>query len=161
PMFCFALLTVASALATFIFACVTPFAAYAVIAAAVLPLRPALIVVIASWLVNQAVGFGFLHYPADANTMAWGLVSRAAPLAATVAAFATLRLVKAATPVALAGALIAAYATYEIALFAATPFLGGEGAFTASIIANLGALSALWTLGLVAACEVTRLSHAV
>lgn len=39
-MFCFGLLTIASALASFAFACAMPFAAYAVIAAAVLPLRP-------------------------------------------------------------------------------------------------------------------------
>ncbi len=159
PMFCFALLTIASALASFAFACVTPFAAYAVIAAAMLPLRPALLVVTASWLVNQAIGFGFLHYPADTNTILWGFVIGAAAIAATVAAFETLHLIKAATPVALCPALIVSYAAYELVLFAATPFLGGEGAFTASIVAHLGLLSVLWTTGLVAVCEITRLSR--
>ena len=37
PMFCFALLTAACALASFAFACATPFAAFAVVAAAMLP----------------------------------------------------------------------------------------------------------------------------
>ena len=45
-MFCFALLTVSCVLASFALACATPFAAFAVIATATLPLRPALLVVI-------------------------------------------------------------------------------------------------------------------
>lgn len=45
PLFCFALLTMACALASFAFACATPFAAFAVVAAAMLPLPPALLVV--------------------------------------------------------------------------------------------------------------------
>ena len=49
PLFCFALLTAACALASFAFACATPFAAFAVIAAATLPLRPALLVTLAAW----------------------------------------------------------------------------------------------------------------
>jgi hypothetical protein len=40
PLFCFALLTVSCALASFALACATPFAAFAVLAAAMLPLRP-------------------------------------------------------------------------------------------------------------------------
>ena len=40
PLFCFALLTAACALASFAFACAAPFAAFAVVAAAMLPLRP-------------------------------------------------------------------------------------------------------------------------
>jgi len=45
PLFCFALLTVSCALASFALACATPFGAFAVVAAAMLPLRPALLVV--------------------------------------------------------------------------------------------------------------------
>src|SRR5947209_18388535 len=83
PLFCFGLLTAASCLASFALACATPFAAFAVIAAAMLPLRPALLVVAASWLVNQGIGFGVLHYPIDATTMAWGIVIGTAALTAT------------------------------------------------------------------------------
>ena len=78
PMFCFALLTASCALASFAFACATPFAAFAVAAAAMLPLRPALLVVAGAWLVNQIIGFGALHYPVDGHTIAWGLVIGAA-----------------------------------------------------------------------------------
>jgi hypothetical protein len=50
PLFCFALLTMSCALAGFAFACATPFAAFAVVAAATLPLQSALLVTVAAWL---------------------------------------------------------------------------------------------------------------
>jgi hypothetical protein len=53
-------------------------------------------------------------------------------------------------------ALIGAYAAYELALFAVTPILGSEGAFTVEIVGRLGLLSLFWLVGLVAACEVFR-----
>jgi hypothetical protein len=158
PLFCFALLTATCALASFAFACATPFAAFAVIAAATLPLRPAILVTLTAWLVNQAIGFGFLHYPLDATTIMWGFAIGGAALAATAASAAVLRLTqRAGTAVALAAALIGAYAAYELVLFAATPFLGGAEDFTAAIVGRLGLLSVLWAIGLVAACEVARL----
>ncbi len=158
PLFCFALLTATCALASFALACATPFAAFAVVAAAALPLRPALLVVAGAWLVNQGIGFGALHYPIDGSTIAWGFVIGAAALLATAAASAVLRtLPQGRTPLMLAIALVAAYAAYELALLAATPFLGGEGAFTAAIVTRLGFLSAVWLAGLVAACEIARL----
>src|SRR3954464_474640 len=86
PLFGFALLIVSCALASFAFACATPFAAFAVVAAAMLPLRPALLVVTVAWLVNQTIGFGALHYPIDGSTIAWGLVIGAAALVATAVA---------------------------------------------------------------------------
>jgi hypothetical protein len=158
PLFCFALLTATCALASFAFACATPFAAFAVIAAATLPLRPAILVTLAAWLVNQAIGFGFLHYPLDATTIMWGFAIGGAALAATAASAVVLRLTqRAGTTVALAAALIGAYAAYELVLLAATPFLGGAEDFTAAIVGRLGLLSVLWAIGLVAACEVARL----
>jgi hypothetical protein len=85
-IFCFALLTVSCALTSVALACATPFAAFAVIAAATLPFRPALLVVTGAWLVNQSIGFGALHYPIDASTIAWG------PRAARVGSHPRLRL---------------------------------------------------------------------
>jgi hypothetical protein len=158
PMFGFALLTVSCALASFALACATPFAAFAVVAAAMLPLRPALLVVAGAWLVNQSIGFGLLHYPVDGSTIAWGFVIGAAALLATAAASTVLRMLpQGRTPLMLAITLVAAYAVYELALLAATPFLGGEGAFTAAIVTRIALTSALWLAGLVAACEVVRL----
>lgn len=157
-MFGFALLTLSCALASFAFACATPFAAFAVVAAAMLPLRPALLVVTGAWLVNQSIGFGALHYPIDASTIAWGFVIGAAALLSTVAASRVLRVLpQDRTPLMLAITLLVAYAAYELALLAATPFLGGEGAFTVAIVTRIGLTSAVWLAGLVAACEIVRL----
>ncbi len=156
--FGFALLTAACALASFVFACATPFAAFAVIASAMLPLRTALPVMMGAWLVNQGIGFGALHYPVDANTLAWGLVIGMAALVATVAARSVLLALRASpAPLAFAAALLGAYAAYELVLLAATPVLGGAASFTLPIVARLGLTSAAWLAGLVAACEIVRL----
>jgi hypothetical protein len=160
PLFCFLLLTAACALASFAFACATPFAAFAVVAAATLPLQSALPVMLAAWLVNQGIGFGWLHYPIDTSTLLWGLVIGGAALAATVASMAVLRLTqRTSTAIALTAALVGAYAAYELVLFAATPFLGGAEAFSTAIIVRLGVLSVLWPFGLVAVCEIARLLY--
>ena len=161
PLFCFALLMIACALASFAFACATPFAAFAVVAAAMLPLPWALLMTAAAWLVNQGIGFGFLHYPVDATTIIWGFVIGTAALAATAASALTLRAMqRTGGLVAFGAALIAAYVAYELALFAATPFLGGAGDFTVAIVGRLGGLNVVWLIGLIAACEVARLFYA-
>jgi len=158
PLFCFALLTVSCALASFALACATPFAAFAVIAAVMLPLRPALLVVAGAWLVNQGIGFGALHYPIDGNTMLWGLVIGIAALAATATSAAILRwLPQNSTLLVLVLALVGGYGVYEVALLATPPFLGGASAFNATIVARIGALNAVWLIGLVATCEIVRL----
>jgi hypothetical protein len=158
PLFCFGLLTISCALASFALACATPLAAFAVVAAATLSLRPALSVVAGAWFVNQTIGFGALHYPVDASTIAWGLVIGFAALAATAASTVALRAVpRMRWPLALGLALLCAYGVYETALFAATAFLGGAEAFTPDIVGRLGLLNVAWLIGLVAACEIVRL----
>jgi hypothetical protein len=155
PLFCLALLAGACGLASFAFACATPFAAFAVVAAAMLPLRQALLVVGSAWLVNQAIGFGFHGYPADAHTIEWGGVIGAAALFATATAALVLRaLPRAGNVVALVAAWIGAFAAYEIVLLAATPLLGGAGDFTTAVVARLGMLSLVWLVGMVTACDV-------
>src|SRR6516162_3926674 len=149
-IFCFALLTISCALASFALACATPFAAFAVIAAAMLPLRPALLVVTGAWLVNQSIGFGALHYPINASTIAWGFVIGAAALAATAVSAAVLRALPSnRTPLVLSLTLVCAYAAYELALLAATPVLGGAGAFAMAIVVRLWLLNIAWLIGLV------------
>jgi len=161
PLFCFALLTIACALSSFAFACATPFATFAVVTAAMLPLPSALLTVAAAWLVNQGIGFGFLQYPVDVNTIAWGLVIGAAALAAIAASVLVLDATRrASAALAFGAALLAANAAYEFVLFAATPFLGGEGNFTVAIVGRLGGLNVPWLIGLIAACEVSRLFNA-
>ena len=156
--FCFLLLVAACALASFAFACATPFAAFAVVAAAMLPLRHALLCVFGAFLVNQGIGFGVLHYPVDANTLAWGLAIGAAALAATIIARLVIQGLRAVPqPVGLSLALLAAYATYELVLLSATPVLGGAASFTLAIVVRIGLIGVAWLVGLVAICEIFRL----
>ena len=163
PLFCFALLTASCVLASFALACATPFAAFAVLAAALLPLPTALLVMAAVWIVNQAIGFGVLGYPLDAKTLFWGVAIGAAALISTAVAKLVLRSLaqSSSNAAALALALVGAYASYEHVLFAVTPALGGAGSFTLAIVARLGFLDLLWLVGLVAACEVFRLLNAI
>jgi hypothetical protein len=154
PLFCLLLLTAACGLASFAFACATPFAAFAAFAGAVLPLSAALPVVVAAWIVNQAIGFGVLGYPVELHTFLWGFAIGAAAFIATAVSALVLRLLPAiGRPAELALALLAAYAAYEVVLFAFTPVLGGAGAFTVAIIVRIGLLNVLWMIGLVVAYE--------
>jgi hypothetical protein len=73
PVFCLLLLTAACVLASLAFAWTTPFAAFAALAGAMLPLSAALPVVVAVWIINQAIGFVVLGYPVEMNTLLWGL----------------------------------------------------------------------------------------
>jgi hypothetical protein len=162
PLFCFALLTASCALASLALACATPFAAFAVIAAAMLPLRPALLVVLGGWLVNQGIGFGVLHYPIAVTTMLWGLVIGAAALVATLTASIVLRTtLRWPPPLALTLALVCSYASYELILLAATPVLGGTASFTATIVVRIGLTSMAWLIGLVTVCEIVRMLNPI
>lgn len=154
---CFALLSTACALASLAFACAAPFAAFAVIAAAMLPMRLAVSTIAAVWLINQAIGFGVLNYPADVNTMLWGAVILAAALASTGAASIVLRYARGSRIITLGIAFIAAFAAYELPLLAATPILGGHEAFAPAIIARIIGLNALWLAGLMVASEIVRM----
>ncbi len=155
PVFCLGLLSAACALASLVFACATPFAAFAVIAAGMLPLRSALVAMAGAWLVNQALGFAVLGYPIAATTLCWAFVIGAAALAATLAAALVLRAVpRLHVAPALGLALAAAFAAYELALGAASLALGGAGDFTGIIVSRLGVMSLLWLIGLVTACDV-------
>jgi hypothetical protein len=160
PLFCFALLTASCVLASFALACATPFAAFAVLAAALLPLPTALLVTAAVWIVNQAIGFGVLDYPLDANTLFWGVAIGAAALISTAAAKLVWRVsTPIGRPVTLGLSLVAAYTAYEIVLFAFTPALGGAGAFTVAIMARLGLLNVAWMIGLYVVCEAWRVAN--
>src|SRR5271156_6382076 len=86
PVFCLVLLAGSCALASFAFACATPFAAFAVLAGSLLPLVPALLVMAGAWLVNQAIGYGALGYPLDLHTLLWGLSIGVAALLSTAEA---------------------------------------------------------------------------
>lgn len=156
--FCITLLVAASASASLVFSCATPFAAFAVLAATILPLRAALLTTVAVWLVNQAIGYGLLGYPRTFNSAMWGFMIGVAVVIATLAASLVVRCLAgigrfAAYPI----ALIVSFATYELSLVAATPMLGDVENFSIDIVGSIAFLNALWLVGLVAVYEAARI----
>lgn len=148
PLLWTATLAAAAILFSLRFACATPFAALATVAALNLRARDALLMVMATWLTNQLVGFGLLHYPHRLDTLAWGAAIGMAAVAACGAAMACRRLVR--QPLVAAGAsLPAAYATYELLLYAATWLLpSGGGAFSLAVVAHILLINAVAYAGL-------------
>jgi hypothetical protein len=144
------------------FACATPFSALAAAAAFTLRRREAIGLVVFVWAANQAVGFGFLHYPLDGSTLAWGVVIGVAAVASLGASLAVQRgrvSSSASHPLPSAALLLAlatGFVAYELVLLSATAVLpSGAGAFAPSIIArifavNLAALVVLMAVHLLA-----------
>ena len=150
------LLVAVSAISSSLFACVTPFPAFAVAAAYVLPARTAVVASVAVWLANQAVGFGYLHYPWDQNTLLWGIAIGVAAVLASTFASMMLRQMRQGIIVTTGTTLVVAFAAYEIALFLVALVLGGEDAFAPSIIAEFALLNIAWTVGLIVCAEAMR-----
>jgi len=140
----FGSLVVASAALTMVYTCVTPFAAFAVIAAMWLPRQQGLSFMAAVWLANQAVGFAVLSYPWTAATFAWGAAIGGAAMSGTLAAqwsVAWLGSLRAAARTTVAFAT--AFAVYELALYVVgVSMLGGLGAFAPRIIGQVLLLNA-------------------
>lgn len=143
------LLAGAGTVASAAFACATPFAAVAALAAATLPLRQALATVLALWLGNQIVGFGLLDYPTDGETITWGLVIGAASLAATFVAHRVSAIATRQTSVVRLAILFAvAFATYQIGLLLGSAFVAVHGGLAPDVIAYVAFIDALWLIGL-------------
>ncbi len=149
-----ALLAAASASASLIFACATPFAAFAALAVSILPLRQALIAVGISFVVNQILGFGVLAYPMTMDAAAWGVAMAFAAVMAVLAARVAWQYGARFGGVVYPLVLVASYAAYEIALYAATPLLGDNGSFAMPIVSQLAVVNAVWMVGLIAAYEL-------
>jgi hypothetical protein len=157
---CIALLAAASLVATFPLACATPFAAFAVVAALMLPLRSALLATATVWLINQVIGFGLIGYPWTANAAYWGIVLAAAALLATVTAEMVLERVRLHVALTALVALSGSYLAYELVVLAASSVLGGEEAMALDIVARVGLLNLAWMAGLLGALELIRLAIA-
>ena len=131
------------------FACVTPFAAFAAIAALTLAPRDGLVLVGAVWLANQAVGYLFLGYPWTADSLAWGAAIGVASVIALAASRPAARATASAGPVSVvAAALLVGFAVFETALLAATAVLGGGENFAPAIVAQLFAVNVAAFAGL-------------
>ena len=135
-----ALLTVASVLATGVFACAVPFAALAAVAVLNSGRTDGMLLLGTIWLTNQVIGFGFLGYPLEAQAFAWGLAMGLGTFAAYFAARAGVATVAPFGVVAVIGvALPIAFLAYQAVLYAAGMLLpNAEGAFTYSVLAYVG-----------------------
>jgi len=137
-------LVAASAALTAVYTCVTPFAAFAVIAAMSLPRGQGLSFMTAVWLANQAVGFVVLSYPWTAATFAWGAAIGGAAMSGTLAAqWSVAWLGSLRAPARTTVAFATAFAVYELALYVVgVSMLGGLGAFAPRIIGQVLLLNA-------------------
>ncbi len=145
-----ALLVAACVAFSAVFACAAPFAALGAAAALTLSRRDALLLTVGLWLANQLTGYIALGYPRTVNSVAWGLAIGVAALLGTMAArWTVLRLAAASHPARALAALLAAFAVYEVAIFAvAVTLLGGTQAFAPSIVGQIFATNVVALVGL-------------
>jgi hypothetical protein len=143
-------LVVGSVLFTFGFACAVPFAALAAISAMTLGRRDALATTGAIWLANQAMGFAFLRYPTDSETLAWGAaLGLVALLSCETAGFVMRRL---AGVVGASVAFLAAFVAYEGSIILIDVAIGYRGVALAPetiariFLINVSAFGVLWAL---------------
>lgn len=127
---------IAAILFSFALACGMPFAALGALAALALSPRNALWLVGGGWLANQIIGFGFLGYPWEASTLAWGLALGLSAVAAAGAGFfAASKLPRRAQVVRLAAVFLAAWAAQQSVVFLASLILGGTAsAFAPDVV---------------------------
>ncbi|HEX2943171.1 MAG TPA: hypothetical protein VHO91_19120 [Rhodopila sp.] len=150
-----------------VFACATPFAAIATLAALTYRRHQALAVIGMAWVANQAIGYFLLGYPWTWDSAAWGV---AIGISAGLAVLAITALPRARSVLAsVAASFLAAFAVYEAGLYAASFVLpGGEAGFTASVVGYVflvntaGLVLLMLTRQLVAACAgLLRAAHGV
>ena len=138
------LLVGASVAFSFGLACAMPFAAICAVVACTLPRRDAFYVAGAAWLTNQAIGFGFLHYPWTANCLGWGIaIGLSALLCTLVAQWVSHRLLHWHPLMGCVVAYGTAFAVFEAALAVSAVMLGGLESFTPRILAGIFGINTL------------------
>ncbi len=121
---------------TTLFACATPFAALATLAALRLGRRDMVAVMGLVWLANQGIGYGVLGYPWTWDSGAWGLAIGLSCGLAVLAAhgLSTVR----PAPLAVSLPFMGAFAVFEAGLYVAGLVLpGSDGAFSAGVIGHV------------------------
>ncbi|HUN99269.1 MAG TPA: hypothetical protein VMU69_23940 [Bradyrhizobium sp.] len=149
---CIVLLTTATVAGSFAFACATPFPALAAFAALHMNRRDAFILTGIIWIMNQVVGYGFLHYPQTWDSFAWGVAIGVAAVVATgIAARTKWTLRSLARPLIILGSFAAAFIGYEVVLYTATVVLPSEpSAFSPAVVGYILEVNAIAFAGLVA-----------
>ena len=134
PIWMGALVAVA-ALTSFALACGMPFAAIGALAALTLGWRDAVILAGLAWFTNQVIGFGFLDYPLDTLTLAWGLALGLSAIAAVEGAMLSIRLLGATSLARLPISFLGAWASQQATVFVASLILGAsDTAFAPSVL---------------------------
>lgn len=151
-----ALLAIAAIGGSWALACVTPFAAFAVILAESESRTTAFVTIGLIWFANQVIGVLLLGYPLDFHSIGWGVAIGIAALLATAAATAvaqtgTQRWLR------LMIAFAAAFAVYEAALAVVAAVSGELAHFAPATVAQLAALDAAWLAALVVLREALAL----
>jgi hypothetical protein len=125
------------------YACATPFAALAALIALASDRKSGFILIGTIWLANQAVGFAFLNYPIEFQSIAWGfMLGISAVLSLLAARFAIAVLGGSSSIVAACMAFVFAFCTYEESLYAATLISSSGGAtFAWPVIAAIAAIN--------------------
>jgi hypothetical protein len=139
-----------SVFGSFAYACAAPVAAVAALAALTLNRTEGLILVAATWLINQAVGFLLLSYPHDAGTYAWGAAIGAAMVAGYFAARPVARASQSWLLTAVA-AFAAAFVFYQLGLYVGGIAMGYKGdAFSTAIVSEVATINAVAFVGFLA-----------
>jgi hypothetical protein len=131
-----AALTFAAVAGSLVFACATPFAALAAFAALHMNRRDAFIVIGLTWVANQTVGYGFLHYPRTWDSFAWGIaIGVSAMIATALVAEAGKALRSLGWALGTLTSFAVAFAGYETGLYAATAVLPSDtSAFSLAVV---------------------------
>jgi hypothetical protein len=145
-----ATLATASVLGSWIFACITPFAALGVLLAATLPMRKAMMWMGGVWTANQLVGYLILDYPRTVNSFLHGGSLLLASMAGLFVAREVLKWRSNESLVSLGLAFGAAFVAYESLLYVAALFLGGLATFAPDIVWLVAKNDFFWFAGLLA-----------
>ncbi len=139
------LLTAAAVVLSGVYACATPFAALAALAALDIDRRDGLILVGVIWLANQIVGFGFLGYPQELQAYAWGIAIGAGAVAGFLCARVLVTAIASTNRLlAAAAAFGVAFVAYQAVLYAATFILpSSEGAFSFAVVSYVATVNAV------------------
>lgn len=138
-----ALVIALAMLGSFAYACAAPLAAIAALAALTLGRTEGLILVVATWLINQFVGYALLDYPHTFSSYAWGLAIGAGAVlgflaARTVASNAHTRWLV--IPL----VFVTAFVFYQTGMFAAaSTFTSAGNAFSTSIVSEVVTINAV------------------
>ncbi len=119
-----ALLTVASTVTTLVFACATPFPSLAAVAAVYMNRRDGVTLMLAAWLVSQAVGFCFMGYPWDAATALTGIAVGTAAIGGVIAAGLASARLRTGTLPRLVVAYVTAFVAFKVAIMLWAPIMG-------------------------------------